>query len=66
MWRDQLTPEEKQKLSQAAPGSLIHKLATLLDQREQMSDGRIPGRSSLSRFDRDELYIPQDIIRLDE
>ncbi|MBK8128856.1 MAG: hypothetical protein IPK53_07900 [bacterium] len=45
---------------------MVHKLAALLDQREQMSDGRIPGRSSLARFDRDELYIPQDIIRLDE
>lgn len=66
MWRDQLTPEERQQISQAAPGSLVHKLVALLDQREQMSDGRIPGRSSLSRFDRDELYIPQDIIRLDE
>jgi len=67
MWRDSLTPEEKKAVAQAQPGSLVHRLAALLDQCEGLADhGRIPDRGTLSHFDRNNSSIPRGISRLDE
>lgn len=49
------------------PGSLIHKLAALLDQNEfTVADGRIPQCSRLNQFDNPNIYVPPNIVRLDE
>lgn len=49
------------------PGSLIHKLAMLLDKKEfTVADGRIPQRGMLNQFDNPNRYIPPNIVRLDE
>ncbi|MCB8985856.1 MAG: hypothetical protein H6659_18655 [Ardenticatenaceae bacterium] len=67
MWRDQLTPEELAEVRDAMPGSLIHKLAMLLDKKEfTVADGRIPQRGMLNQFDNPNRYIPPNIVRLDE
>lgn len=65
-WRDSLTPEEQTAVNAAAPGTLIHKLSNLLDQREGMlGNGRLPDRHTLFLLDK-KPYIPPNIIRLDE
>jgi hypothetical protein len=65
-WRDTLTPEEQTAVNTAAPGTLIHKLETLLDQREEMiANSRLPTRREISLLDK-KPYIPPNIIRLDE
>jgi hypothetical protein len=62
-WRDELTDAERAELAQARPGSLVHRLAQLLDEAARAA---IPSRQQLSQLDKSNAYIPRNLIRLDE
>jgi len=60
MWKNQLSSDELEALNSAPQGSLVRKLADLLDQMES----RPLSRSQLRQLDKQ--YVPPNIVRLDE